>query len=148
MKNLTPVKSQNSPTALTHKEIESLREKNNKLVRGRFKDYEVPGGTLEFSFGPLYKGDKQYTYSHINGNALKDGEVYDLPRCVAIHLNKNCWYPTFEHKPSESYIVGANPYSNTPQISKKTHRFGFQSLEFDGEDIGPAAPVFMVENAL
>lgn len=147
MKNLTPEKKQVTGT-LTPKQIEELQVKNRKLVRGRFKDYEVPGGTLEFTFGPVYKGDPTYTYSHILGNALRDGEIYDLPRSVAVHLNKNCWYPTFEHAPKEAYIIGDDPYAKSnAKISRKVHRFGFQSLEFDGEDIAPTPTLFVAESA-
>jgi len=147
MKNLTPEKQQATQHSLTQKEIEALRIKNSKLVRGRFRDYEVPGGTLQFSVGPIYKGDPTWTYSHATRNALVDGEIYDLPRAVAIHLNKNCWYPEFEHAPSESFIGEAN-LNGSARMSRRVHRFGFQSLEFDGEDISPTPILFTVEKTL
>ena len=147
MKNLTPQKQQAPSQSLTQKEIEALRIKNNKLVRGRFKDYEVPGGTLQFSVGPIYKGDPTWTYSHATRNALVDGEIYDLPRAVAKHLNNGCWYPEYEHAPSESFI-GEAGFIGASRVSRKVHRFGFHSLEFDGDDIAAAPTLFTVEKTL
>ncbi len=148
MKNLTPIKT--TPTqGLSQKQIAELQVNNAKLVRGRFKDYEVPGGELEFTYGPIYKGDQTYTYSRLNGNALRDGEIYELPRGVAIHLNKDCWYPEFEHRKGEEVIFGTNQYGQpNAVVTKKVHRFGFQSLDFDGEDISPTPTLFTAQVTL
>lgn len=134
-----------SKKSMTPKEIEAFRKKGSELVRGRFKNYEVPGGMLEFSHGPEYKGDKQYNYRKQDGTALIDGEIYELPRSVARHLNTNCWYPQFDRDHGEEFI-GHN--SDRVVIKKKVHRFGFQSLEFEGDDMMPTPTLFQVETNL
>lgn len=147
--NLTPVKRSGVPK-LDAKQIEKRRQKDKEMVRGVFKDYEVPGGELEFSFGPIYKGDETITFSRLNGTSLKDGEVYTIPFGVAKHLNNNCNYPEFEHQPGEGFAGAPNAYTReNVRISKKVHRFGFNTLDFmQDEDLAPAPTIYAVENAL
>lgn len=107
------------------KNIEWQRAKDKEMVRGIFRYYEVPGGTLEFVYGPIYKGDETEKYS------LTDGMVYSLPLGVARHLNKNVWYPV------HAQLLDDN---NKPsmKIGQKVRRCGFQSLEFvDIDDLTP-----------
>ncbi len=60
-----------------------------------------------------------------------------LPLGVARHLNQNGWYP--EH----SFQVDENGNS-IAKVSKKIHRFGFQSLEFtDIQDLSPASQIVL-----
>lgn len=107
------------------KQIEYQRAKDAEIVRGIFRFYEIPGGTLEFTYGPIYKGDEQQNYK------LTDGMVYSLPLGVARHLNKNCWYPVHKQLLDES----GKP---SIRIGQKVRRCGFQSLEFvDIEDLTP-----------
>lgn len=93
-----------------------MRDKDREKVRGIFKFYEVPGGSMSFVF-KVYKEDPVERYD------LVDGQIYTLPLGVAKHLNKNGWYPVHEH------MLDANG-KPTMQIGKKVRRFGFQSLEF------------------
>lgn len=124
------------------------QERNKQLVRGIFRDYEVPGGRLEFSFGPEFKGDKTNNYSMI------DGQTYEIPYGVAWHLNNRCFYPEFEHRANEPFINGQEVAShlsginNNVRIAKKVHRFGFQSLDFFEPDISPAVDLYTVEKSL
>jgi len=104
--------------------IEQLRARDNKLIRGRFNYLEVPGGTLRFPFR-AYKGDPIVSYS------LKDQEVYELPIGVARHLNTNVG--RMEHK----YLLDdkGNP---SQKASTRIRRCIFEQMEFmDIEDIGP-----------
>lgn len=102
--------------------IKYKRDKDREKVKGIFKFYEVPGGTMQFMY-KAYKGDP------IEKFTLNDNEVYELPLGVARHLNKNGWYPEYMYKTNESGM----PYMT---IGRKVRRFGFQSLEFvDIDDI-------------
>jgi len=91
-------------------------EKDRELVRGIFRNHECPGGKNSFQFRK-YKWDQLATYD------LMDGEVYEIPRGVAKHLNTNCSYPTYNYK---------NNIQGLPEVtvSERVRRFSFQSLEF------------------
>ena len=110
------------------------RDKDREKVRGIFKNYEVPGGNFQFSYGPMYKGDQTERYD------LEDGKIYTLPLGVAKHLNKNCWYPEHAHVIDED----GKPIA---KIGTKHRRVGFQSLEFlDIDDLNPQGqPLVTVE---
>lgn len=114
------------------KSVKYQREKDREPVRGIFRFLEVPGGSLSFTYGPIYKGDVTERYD------LVDGHVYTLPLGVAKHLNKNGWYPMY------GYQQDPNGQAQSRQI-KKVHRFQFQSLEFvDLDDIGASNEVNII----
>jgi len=117
-KNLT--KDQNS-VSLSIKEEAKLRwkalyDEEKRMVRGKFKDLECPGGIKEFTFRK-FKEDPLRNYS------FKDGEIYEVPLYVARHLNTQCSYPSHTFK---------NDEQGRPQtvISERIHRTSFQSLDF------------------
>ena len=106
---------------LTSDEIKKLRDRDNKMVKGRFRNLESPGGTMKFVM-KLYKGDPVMKFS------MTDGEVYDVPLMVAKHLNNNCTRETNQKLlDSSGYPVKG---------SKKVRRFAFESLEFSDMDSG------------
>ena len=110
------------------------RDKDREPVKGIFKFYEVPGGSVSFIY-KAYKGDQVERYD------LADGQVYTIPLGVAKHLNKNGWYPVHSYATDE--------YGKPKmKIGQKVRRFGFQSLEFiDIEDLGEAGKSLVtVEN--
>jgi hypothetical protein len=97
-------------------------DKDREPVKGIFRFYEVPGGTMSFVFR-AYKEDPVERFD------LVDGQIYTVPLGVARHLNKNCWYPIHAHMQDE----GGRP---SVQVGKKIARCAFQSLEFvDIDDI-------------
>lgn len=101
--------------------LRKLWEKDSEMVRGIFRYHECPGGQLDFPFHK-YKWDRMQTYH------LKDGEIYEIPRAVAKHLNTNCAYPTYAYK---SDINGMPVVS----VAEKVRRTSFQSLDYiDMED--------------
>lgn len=126
------------------KNLKWMRDKDAEKVRGKFKFYEVPGGTMSFSF-KAYKEDQVENYT------LIDGEIYTLPLGVAKHLNKNCWYPEYEYIKGESVQGGFGPNS-AMRMGKKIQRCAFQSLEFLDIDDLDAAPqehkIVTLENVL
>lgn len=123
-------------TSVSRKEsktkLEYLRDKHNKKVRGIFKFYEVPGGEVSFPFLE-FKGDvvKHYT--------LKDGEIHEIPLGVALHLNKNCWYPIHHYEQDAAGI-------SSVRVGQKVRRMGFHSLEFtDDVDLGETGTVLTAQ---
>lgn len=120
------------------KNLRWQRDKDREKVRGIFRFYEVPGGSMSFSF-KAYKEDQVERYD------LVDGQVYTLPLGVAKHLNKNCWYPEYEYIKGEPGVIGGFGPETTMRVGKKVFRCGFQSLEFvDIEDLNQAQPEQLV----
>lgn len=110
------------------------RDKDREMVKGIFKFYEVPGGSMSFVYR-AYKEDPVERFD------LVDGQVYKLPLGVAKHLNKNGWFPL--------HTYALDEYGKPAmKIGQKVRRFGFQSLEFvDIDDITPeGSPLITVEN--
>lgn len=91
-------------------------DRDREIVTGRFQYYEVPGGELSFTFRK-YKEDRVERYS------MKDGEVYRVPRSVATHLAKECWYPVHHYKIDDS----GKP---SQDIGQKKKRFDFIPIDF------------------
>lgn len=145
---VSPQKKEKDRREQLQKTLIYQRDKDREKVKGIFRFYEVPGGSMSFVFKG-YKGDQVERYD------LFDGQVYTLPLGVAKHLNKNGWYPEYEHIAQEKGVAGGHTpglglSGGAPmRIAKKVRRFGFQSLEFvDIEEFNTAAQqVVMVENA-
>lgn len=98
------------------------RDKEREIVTGIAKNYECPGGMIEFVY-KKYKGDPVEKYSFM------DGEVCKIPLGVARHMNKDCWYPVHANSMDENG-------KNMVKVGSKVRRFGFQSLEFlDDNDL-------------
>lgn len=92
------------------------RDKDREPVKGIFRFYEVPGGSVSFNYR-AYKEDEVERYD------LVDGQVYTLPLGVAKHLNKNGKYPVHKYMTDETGKA-------VMKIGQYVRRFGFQSLEF------------------
>lgn len=98
------------------------RDKDREMVKGIFRFFELPGGSMSFVF-KAYKEDQVEKYDFV------DGETYSIPLGVARHLNKNGWYPVHQYAVDEN----GKPMM---KVGQKVRRFGFQSLEFiDIEDL-------------
>lgn len=111
----------------TDKEFKYMRDRDREMVRGIFRFFEVPGGTMAFPFRK-WKEDEVETYS------FNDGEIYTIPRGVAHHLSNNCWYPEHAFKMDEM----GRP---SMQITKKKRRCTFEPLDFmDAADINELTP--------
>lgn len=113
------------------KSWELERQRDRKMVRGKFQYHEIPGGELTFNFYK-YKGDPIEKYT------LKDGEIYTIPLGVAKHLN-TIGTPLHEHAQDENGLP-------LMKIGSFERRCTFQSLEFLGEDTFDAPPkIYSVE---
>jgi len=109
--------------SLQKKDWKHKRDEERQLVTGIIKNYECPGGCVEFVFRK-WKGDPIEKFSFI------DGQVVKIPLGVARHLNTNCYYPV--HALSQDKD-GKPSY----KVGRKIRRYGFQSLEFlDENDLG------------
>lgn len=96
-----------------------LREKESKLVKGKFVWRECPGGTLEFHY-KAFSGDPVKTYH------LTDGFEYELPIGVIKHLVNNCQVEETTNK-----VKLLDPYSREPMYEKKLiPRFAFITSEY------------------
>lgn len=125
----------NKKEAKSKPNLKYMRDKDREMVKGIFKFYEAPGGTLGFVF-------RKYKEDPVERFDLTDGQVYSIPLGVAKHLNKNGWYPEYEFFKDENT-------QNVMRVGKKVRRFGFQSLEFvDIDDLNPegSSPIMTVEN--
>ena len=122
--------------------LKYLRDKDREPVKGLFRYYEAPLGTLSFCYR-AYKEDPIETFN------LTDGQVYTIPLGVAKHLNKSGWYPEYQYVKGEPGLVGAfSPDGTRMQIARKVRRYGFQSLEFlDIDDLGEARDIVEVTKA-
>ena len=108
-----------SKTTDNKKAKESLkyqRDKDRQPVKGIFRFYEVPGGSMSFNFRK-YKEDSVERYDMV------DGGIYTIPLGVAKHLTKNGNYPVHKYMKNEGVDV-------TMRVGQKVNRFGFESLEF------------------
>jgi len=117
------------------KNLRWQRDRDRETVKGVFRFYEVPGGSLNFVFR-AYKEDDVERFDFI------DGQIYTIPLGVAKHLNKNGWYPVHTHHVDE---VG----KSSQMVGKKVRRFGFQSLEFmDPDELGEAPALAPVKSEI
>lgn len=114
--------------------LKAMRDKDAEKVKGIFRFYELPGGTLDFVFG-------KYAEDGVQKYSLTDGHICNIPLGVAKHLNKNGWYPVHAYRQEES----GNP---SILIGKKVRRFGFQGLDFiDESDFKDEGNVIIVPDS-
>lgn len=133
--------------------LKYMRDKDREKVTGVFRYYEVPGGVMEFVY-------REYKEDPVEKYRMFDGEVYTIPRGVMRHLNKNGWYPEYEHYQTDRggltqlgkygpMVAGINP--DVPHIGmrvgKKVKRFAFESMEFlELDDVPQAQRIITVEH--
>ena len=131
------------PAPKISSELEKFMKEESRLVKGRFRNYEVKGGSLPFQA-------KKYPNQPVYKQDFQDGEVYDVPLWVARWLNGvdavakglngkigSCSYPVHGFK----WDAGASTPGSVPGqggtpvpivgIAKRVQRYGFESLEFD-----------------
>ena len=116
----TTSKSANVSKPLSAEDLKKMREKDSKMVKGRFRSMEVPGATVPFVY-------KKYS-GEVLRYSMRDGEIYTVPVMVAKHINANCRYPENAH------LLDMN---GNPMVAagKYTQRFFFESLEFSDDEV-------------
>lgn len=127
--------------------LKKIIEEDIKIVKGRFRCYETPGAIEKITV-------KKYKDVPMFVKTMIDGEVYEVPKYVARHLNGidavardrngdigSCSYAVHGFKwdkqgpmPASTPGVGPNGEPGTPVpligIAKRVRRFGFESMEF------------------
>jgi hypothetical protein len=114
--NLKPESNSSTSDKKPKVNLKYQRDKDREPVKGIFRFYEVPGGSVSFNYR-AYKEDEVERFD------LIDGQVYTLPLGVAKHLNKNGKYPIHKYMTNEDGVP-------VMKIGQYVRRFGFQSLEF------------------
>lgn len=60
---------------------QKMRNEDSRMVKGMFKNLEVKGGDLTFTY-KKYKEDSYQTYH------FEDGQIYEIPLGVANHIKE------------------------------------------------------------
>lgn len=132
-----------SKQQILEEKLKPFIEEETKTVKGRFKNYETPGGYANIYCGK-YPGVPHFK------KAMLDGEIYEIPLYVARFLNgvdvtakacgekiNTCSYPIHSYKydrngPMVQSTQDENGNIVFNETSKKWNkRYGFESLEFD-----------------
>ena len=126
--NISTIQEQLVPAKHIDKTASYKANRDRELVKGRFHFLQRPGGTLKFNFFESI-GDQERPYM------LKDGEVVEVPRKVARHLNNSGlvnvygWYK--DHTGTEMM-----------RLERRDKRYYFENYDFfELEDIGPKDPI-------
>jgi hypothetical protein len=93
-----------------------LHKEESRLVKGVFKNLEAPGGEIEFAY-------RQFPQDPVRIYKFTDGETYDIPICVAKHLNNTC------NEKMHQYIVDKDG-KKTVDVTRGRQRYQFLSTEF------------------
>ena len=102
-------------TPMSKEAIRNEKNFDKKIVKGIFRNHEQAGGSLEFFF-KKYPGAVMFYKFY-------DGEIYDVPRMVARHINSNCKYSTYQ------YAEGLDPGTKSVIIpGKPRKRFSFEYI--------------------
>jgi hypothetical protein len=121
MQKVSQHRKPNQQRHITNDKIEAAKEREMKTVKGIFRNYETPGGKLEFS-ERAWPNEPKKKWSFI------DGEEYEIPLYIARWISKNTAYPV------HSYLLDdrGRPIID---VGKMVYRFGFQSTEFMGDPV-------------
>jgi len=129
LENVTQTSLNPAPVQRKKLNAKQLRDRDNKLIKGKFHFHECPGSVLAFVYQE-HKEDPIRRYS------LVDGQIYTLPFGVAKHINTNVAYPIYEHykgaQGAAPMTAGINPDSGMTDMRVKymKKRASFESLEF------------------
>jgi len=134
-----------SQKELSRQKLNKLIEEESRIVKGRFRHHETPGGILRVQI-------RKYPSIPAFDKVLVDGQVYEIPIYVARHLNgidkscpgggaesHTCSYPVHEflwagdgRGPVPSNKLDDNGVPMPAQTTQKwIRRFSFESMEFD-----------------
>lgn len=97
--------------------VENARKEDAKLVKGIFKNLEVPGGDLKFSYR-RHKGENPRIYH------FEDGETYEIPLGVARHINQDTKVPIHSH------LIDPNTNKRITAPGSYRQRYQFLSTEY------------------
>ena len=108
-------------------------DRDSQMVTGKFKYYDVPGGSVEFFY-------RKWPKDKVKHYIMYDEHVYTIPIGVARHLSNNCATPVHEYtvdkssKGQPTVNMEATPprgnFVKGLKIVSKKHRMGFISTDF------------------
>jgi hypothetical protein len=132
-----------SQKQLSKEKLNKFIAEETKLVKGRFKCYEHPGGDVKIIVRK-YPGIQPFD------KVMIDNEIYEIPLYVARHLNgldvtsgsgnpriNTCAWPTHGYKWAGKDGEGKGRQDGDGiavpilGVAKWNRRYGFESLEFD-----------------
>lgn len=96
--------------------LDKLYKEESKIVKGVFKNIEAPGGEISFPY-------KKFPQDPLTIYTLKDGGTYDLPLCVAKHLNNDCIV-------KQHHFITDQFGNRTIDKNKGEQRYQFLSTEY------------------
>lgn len=113
-------KTEKSPLSIADESMrinhKAMSDEESKLVKGRFRFYDPPGGSAEFYF-------KKYKDEPIKRYTLTDDEIHEIPLSVARHINESA---SEEH---HKYLLDEN--GEPIKSSKRKKRAEFIPLDFN-----------------
>ncbi len=109
-------------TETTPKKI-TAKNRGARIVKFKFKNYEIRGGDLSFFYGDHETPDANYHF--------EDGGIYEAPYSVAEHLHFNTSYPVHRHKQDDTgrYVV---------RVGEMVQRYGVIPMNFIFEKEEPS----------
>lgn len=132
-----------SKKQIAQERIRPIIDEGIKLVKGRFKNYESPGGTAQICV-------KMFPEVPEFNKVMIDGNVYEIPLYVAKFLNgvdmlaggtggktHTCSYAVNGFKWEDGQAAPTNQLDGQGipvpiiTVAKWNRRYGFESLEFD-----------------
>jgi hypothetical protein len=134
-----------SSKSKSNPKLQKFIDEETVLVKGRFKMYESPGGSVKIIV-KKYPGIPQFE------KLMFDGEMYEVPLYVARHLNGidvtagaingklgTCSYAIHGFQTPEKggtvpcHLNEAGVPIPVVGVAKRVRRYGFESLQFDIE---------------
>jgi hypothetical protein len=105
-------------------------------VKGVFRNMEQPGAPVSFNL-------KEYPGQEYDKWTFEDGEKYEIPRYVARHLSRNCYWLENKHLPGETGQFGVRMIAHdgrsplAPQMytTRKVYRYSFNPTDFSDDDL-------------
>lgn len=105
---------------LDKKEETTKKKEKEPMVEGIFRNWEISGSPLTFSFAEGKESPKRYTF--------EDGKTYVIPVRVARHINR-CTYPVNEAETdSQGHYLGKR--------EGIVRRFSFRRIDDLIDDVG------------
>lgn len=93
-------------------------KKESKIVKGIFKNLECKGGTAQIAW-------RKFPQDDVTLFTFEDGKTYDIPLCLAKHINNDCCIQPHE------YLTNLNGDRIVSQNREKAfQRYEFTSTEY------------------
>jgi len=116
LENKTPISK--SKKEEVKDKLENNYKEESVLVKGIFKNLEVPNGELEFSY-------RKYPQDPLRMYKFQDGKEYEIPLYLARHINNDCNEKGFK------YIRNLDgDVLRSPKVYPSRQRYQFLSNDY------------------